>query len=159
MAEKLEGDLDFLKQMVEEDRVTARQMDSAALAYVTVMAQYSLDPDLLNMFAKAHNCLVDTRKLPNQRFNDQEMANPSVDPVQYAIFGEIYRSLVLLGADFGLLGTIGSFGDSLSDDQVLAGLRAWNERMITEVKARIEHHEISCPRLSDTQGAAQETAR
>lgn len=69
MAEKLEGDLDFLKQMDEEDRAVARQMDSAALAYVTVMAQHSLDPDLLDMFAKAHDCLVDTRKLPNKKLD------------------------------------------------------------------------------------------
>lgn len=64
---------------------------------------------------------------------------------------ELYRSLVLLGADNGLLGTIGSWGDSLSESDVLSGIRTWNEATLREVRERIEHYEISCPRPAYSQ--------
>ena len=53
--------------------------------------------------------------------------------------------LVLLGADNGLLGTVGSWGDSLPEKDVLSGLRAWNEATLAEIKQRIAHYEVSCP--------------
>lgn len=59
------------------------------------------------------------------------------------IIVEIYRSLVLLGADNGLLGTVGSWGDSLPDADVLANLKGWNEASIAEIKERIGHYEKS----------------
>ncbi len=62
------------------------------------------------------------------------------------IIGEIYRSLVLLGADSELLGSVGSWKDSLPDSDVLAGLQAWNKATAGEIKGRIEHYEVSCPR-------------
>ena len=58
---------------------------------------------------------------------------------------ELYRTLVLLGADFSLLGTVASWKDSLPDENVLSGLRAINEAMLTELKGRIEHCGISSP--------------
>jgi hypothetical protein len=61
------------------------------------------------------------------------------------IIGEIYRSLVLLGADSQLLGSVGSFGSSMPDEDVLSDIRAWNEATATELKGRIEHYYISCP--------------
>ncbi len=62
-----------------------------------------------------------------------------------AIKTEIYRALVLLGAKSDLLGTIGSLGDTLSDEDVLSGLKVWNEATSSEIKERIEHYEISAP--------------
>jgi hypothetical protein len=62
------------------------------------------------------------------------------------IVNELYRSLVLLGAESDLLGTVGSWGDSLPEDDVLANLKGWNEATVKELKERIEHYEISCRR-------------
>jgi hypothetical protein len=59
------------------------------------------------------------------------------------IISEIYKSFVLLGAEHDLLSTIGSWGDSLSDADVVSGLKAWNEATLKEIKGRIEHYEIS----------------
>jgi hypothetical protein len=56
------------------------------------------------------------------------------------IVAELYRALVLLGADNGLLGTVGSWGESLPDDDVLANLRGWNQATLEETTARIEHY-------------------
>ncbi len=58
---------------------------------------------------------------------------------------ELYRSLVLLGADFNLLSTIGSWKDSLPNNIVLHEIKSWNEATLSELKERIEHYEISCP--------------
>ena len=66
------------------------------------------------------------------------------------IIGELYRTLVLLGADDGLLGTVGSWGDSLPDKDVLAGLRGWNQATLKETTARIKHCEMTFHRLADT---------
>jgi len=59
---------------------------------------------------------------------------------------ELYRALVLLGADNGLLGAIGSWGESLPDSDVLANLRGWNQEMLREAKERIEHYEMTSRR-------------
>ena len=74
------------------------------------------------------------------------------------IVNELYRTLVILGADNGLLGTVGSWGDSLPEENVLSGLKAWNQAMLTEVKARIEHYEISCLRPAYSQVEAARTS-
>ena len=66
------------------------------------------------------------------------------------IIEELYRTLVLLGADDGLLGTVGSWGDSLPDKDVLAGLRGWNQATLKETTARIKHCEMTFHRLTDT---------
>jgi hypothetical protein len=48
---------------------------------------------------------------------------------------EIYRSMVLLGADELLLGSIASWRDGITeDDDVLADLRNWNEAKLLEMK-------------------------
>jgi len=62
------------------------------------------------------------------------------------IVNELYRALVILGAGSDLLGTIGSWGDSLPDEDVLANLRAWNAAALAEAKARIEHYGMTFPR-------------
>ena len=64
-------------------------------------------------------------------------------PVNHEIVSEIYHALVLLGAESDLLGTVGSWGDSLCEEDVLYGLRCWNEAALKEIKQRIEHYEIS----------------
>jgi hypothetical protein len=77
--------------------------------------------------------------------------------VNREIVGELYRSLVLLGAESDLLGTVGSWGDSLPDEDVLANLQGWNEATLKEIKQRIEHYEISFPRPADSQDEAVKT--
>ena len=61
------------------------------------------------------------------------------------IIGEIYRAFVLLGVESDLLGTIGSWRDSLSDDEVAAGLKTWNEDRLQKLKSRVEHYRTSKP--------------
>ena len=73
------------------------------------------------------------------------------------IVGELYRTLVLLGADNGLLGTVGSWGQ-LPDEDVIANLKGWNGATLKELTGRIEHYETSCPRLADTQGDSRRIA-
>lgn len=60
------------------------------------------------------------------------------------IVTELYRTLVLLGADHALLGTVGSWGNSLPEGDVLDNLKAWNQETLKETTARIEHYELSC---------------
>jgi hypothetical protein len=67
------------------------------------------------------------------------------------IVSEIYRTLVLLGAGSDLLGTVGSWGDSLSDADVLGNLKAWNAATGRELTNRIEHYEILSRRPADSQ--------
>jgi hypothetical protein len=67
--------------------------------------------------------------------------NSSPDP---EIVSELYRTLVLLGADHALLGTVGSWGNSLPESEVLANLRGWNQETLKEITARIESYEVSC---------------
>lgn len=66
------------------------------------------------------------------------------------IISELYRTLVLLGAGSDLLGTVGSWGDSLSDQDVLDNLKAWNAGTIRELKSRIEHYETPSHRQVDS---------
>lgn len=70
------------------------------------------------------------------------------------IVAEIYRALVLLGADSGLLGTVGSWGDSLPDSDVLAALKGWNLASLQEAKQRIEHYETTSRRSDYSRVAA-----
>jgi hypothetical protein len=71
---------------------------------------------------------------------------------------ELYRSLVLLGADNGLLGTVASWDVSLPDEDVLANLKGWNEATIAEAKGRIEHYETTFLHPVYTPVAAQKSA-
>lgn len=63
--------------------------------------------------------------------------------VNQEIVVEIYLALVLLGAESDLLGTVGSWGDSLPEEDVLSGLKAWNEATLKEIKGRVEHYALS----------------
>ena len=47
--------------------------------------------------------------------------------IQAKIRTEIYRAFVALGADRELLATMGSWGDTLNDEEVLELLRNWND--------------------------------
>lgn len=78
--------------------------------------------------------------------------------VENEIIGEIYRCLVLLGAKSDLLGTVGSWRDSLPDEEVLSGLKAWNQAKFDEVKGCIEHYEVSAPRSGYSHDAALQTS-
>lgn len=66
--------------------------------------------------------------------------------VRREIINELYHAFVLLGANFDLLGTVASWKDSLPDEDVLSGLRAWNTSTLEELKQRIEHYGMSCHR-------------
>ena len=46
--------------------------------------------------------------------------------IEMQIRSEIYRALERLGADRKLLATVGSWGDTLTDDEVLTLLKQWN---------------------------------
>ena len=74
------------------------------------------------------------------------------------IISELYRALVLLGADSGLLGIIGSWCANLPAKDVLCGLKTWNDASVTEIKERIEHYETSYRRRADNQAEAPRTA-
>lgn len=74
------------------------------------------------------------------------------------IIGELYRALVLLGADNELLGTIRSWGGSLPDEDVLANLKGWNQATLKEDTARIEHYEMACHPQGDTQVETRRSA-
>ena len=75
-----------------------------------------------------------------------------------AVINELYLSFVLLRADSGLLGVVGSWGDSLSDENVLAALKTWNEPTLKEAKADIEHYEISCRRSGYTEDEGRQNS-
>ncbi len=74
------------------------------------------------------------------------------------IISELYRALVLLGADSGLLGIIGSWCANLPAKDVLCGLKTWNDASLTEIKERIGHYEMSYHRPADNQVEAPKTA-
>jgi hypothetical protein len=46
--------------------------------------------------------------------------------IEMQIRAEIYRTFEKLGVDKHLLGIVGSWGDTLTDDQVLELLKLWN---------------------------------
>ena len=58
--------------------------------------------------------------------------------VNRAITNEICRALILLGAGSDLIGTVGSWGDSLPDEDVLSNLKGRNEATAKEITQRIE---------------------
>jgi len=66
-----------------------------------------------------------------------------MDRINREIVLEIYRTFVLFGAEFDLLGTIGSLGDCLPEEDVLANLKNYNKVMLDEIKGRIELYESS----------------
>jgi hypothetical protein len=47
--------------------------------------------------------------------------------IEGQIKNEIYRVVELLGGDSSILGAIGSWGDTMADEDVLAMIRAWRE--------------------------------
>lgn len=71
------------------------------------------------------------------------------------IVAELYRTLVLLGAQNDLLGTVGSWGTTLPDADVLANLSGWNEAFLKEAKDRIEHCEMSSRLLPHSRDEVQ----
>ena len=79
--------------------------------------------------------------------------------VNREVVSELYRALVLLGANNDLLGTVGSWGDSLPDPDVLANLKGWNEETLKEITRRIEHYGMSSHHLAYTQVEVAQTAQ
>jgi hypothetical protein len=66
----------------------------------------------------------------------QDLLGVSENKVRIEIRGEIYRALEYLGADASLLATIGSWGDTLEDDDVLVLLKDWNDLRQTRKDSR-----------------------
>jgi hypothetical protein len=60
---------------------------------------------------------------------------------QKAINREIYKALERLGAEPELLAIVGSYGDSLEDEDVLAMLKDWNEGRPILQKRFTEFHD------------------
>jgi hypothetical protein len=81
----------------------------------------------------------------------------SVTPQQREIIAEICRALLLLGAESDLLGTVGSWGDSLPESVVLDDLRSWNEETTKELTDRISQMRTSFPHPSHNRDVAQRT--
>lgn len=71
------------------------------------------------------------------------------------IKSELYRALVLLGADNGLLGAVGSWGESLPDEEVLQNLKGWNEATLQETRERIQHYETTSRRPTYSQAGGR----
>jgi hypothetical protein len=61
------------------------------------------------------------------------------------IIAELYKTLELLGADHGLLGTVGSWKDCLPDEDVLANLKGWNEATAKEKELPINNEPVPEP--------------
>lgn len=49
-------------------------------------------------------------------------------PIQYEILRELYKAVESLNAPMELLSTIGSWGDTLEEDEILELLEDYNER-------------------------------
>ena len=58
--------------------------------------------------------------------------------IQYKIVGELCKSISLLGGKSDLIGTISSWGDTLSESEVLALIKDWNDFTANELKERID---------------------
>ena len=56
---------------------------------------------------------------------------------QFEILSEIIKSAALLGGKSYLIGTIASWGDTITDDEVLGCLKSWNEWKKSELKDRL----------------------
>lgn len=78
--------------------------------------------------------------------------------VNREIMQELYRALVLLGADNGLLGSVASWGESLPDEDVLENLKGWNNATLHEITQRIEHYERSSRHPAYIRGEQRRTA-
>ncbi|MFW2078844.1 hypothetical protein ACG94X_14205 [Acinetobacter sp. ULE_I010] len=52
--------------------------------------------------------------------------------VQLEIIAEIQRSFDLLGANSGLMACVGSWGDTLPQEDILQMLKDWNDQAILE---------------------------
>jgi hypothetical protein len=57
--------------------------------------------------------------------------------IDLQIINEIVRSLSLLGGKSDILGTVGSWKDTMPDEDILAGLKAWNECKRKELSERL----------------------
>jgi hypothetical protein len=58
----------------------------------------------------------------------------AMSDIERDIRGELYLSLVLLGADPMLLASVSSWAGGADDSEVLAGVRNWNEAKLLEMK-------------------------
>jgi hypothetical protein len=59
------------------------------------------------------------------------------------IVQELYRTLILLGAEPDVLGAVGSWGNSLPEADVLASLQAWNLATQNKLSRRTAHYEAT----------------
>ena len=53
------------------------------------------------------------------------------------IINELYYSIALLGGKSDILGTVGSWKDTLDNSDVILGLKSWNKQKKIEIKERL----------------------
>lgn len=53
--------------------------------------------------------------------------NVELPKIQLEIIGEIAETLIMLGAPSGLMACVGSWGDTLPQDEILEMWRDWNQ--------------------------------
>lgn len=70
---------------------------------------------------------------------------------------EIYRALVLLGAESDLLSIIGTWRDGGCGEYVADQVWAWNEETLRSIKGRIEHYGMTCRHHDGNQDEALKT--
>jgi hypothetical protein len=76
-----------------------------------------LDAQILAELARAAECLGDNKLLGQVR---------NLKAVNARIVGNLYRAFENAGADRQLLAAVGSWRDTLEDEEVLALLKQWN---------------------------------
>lgn len=64
--------------------------------------------------------------------------NNNFKPIDFLIVSEINKSLALLGGKSDILGTVASWKDTLTDDEVLSHLKNWNEWKVSDLKECLE---------------------
>tara|TARA_B110000285_G_C14504224_1_gene329471 strand:+ start:169 stop:390 length:222 start_codon:yes stop_codon:yes gene_type:complete len=57
--------------------------------------------------------------------------------LEFEIISEIINSTILLGAKSDLTGTIASWGDTQTDEEILISLKCWNKWKEKELKERL----------------------
>ena len=67
-----------------------------------------------------------------------ENTTSKFDRIQFEIIQEISKSIALLGGKSDIIGTINSWGDSISDNDTLDCIKSWNEWKLSELNERLK---------------------
>src|SRR5258708_2077298 len=94
------------------------------------MRRRSKPPTILQAAIRSCRAAASTRRssaFPTTSATGLE-GEPTMTPTQELIAAELYKAMERLGAPPKLLGAIGAWRDGLSDKDVLAVLRTWNQK-------------------------------